>query len=490
MNKIYLTSKELAEYSMKNFIGKWTFNHKTCGTGKSRKIYELIEYAIAHEMRLMICLPTHKNITEFMDRMTGNIKQAIHLRGKLAYCLRSEEDAYLIGCYNCHSYGDCLYHPQFRIAQESQIIFIVPHHLYLVEDYEPDILVIDESIENLAHKGIKIPERLRYRAHLERVNCETCIQRNKCPDWRKKYRGENGCYFTLYKTLDMETFEPESLEEYFFRYNYETLENIYAVEDDSGNHVIIGDTPLEFLQGIETLIFNCATTMISVAQKLFHREFDIVILDKESLENQIFLLEDFMTKSKTEEELENSENYFDVLNIPMDNSTLIYTKKQFEPFFHMKFPEVKIGHYGDSRGYNQHEKCTSVILFGRFGFTPEVKMLLELRGYSTREVEWFEKAEELQAMHRIRPIRDHIKEIYLFSNSLSDVISPTYYINLNSLKIANQMLKGDFEGLMKSQIYESIKGKTQDKTRAIDTLESTGKIRNMQGRGKKLKISD
>jgi len=491
MDEIYLTSEELAEYPVEEFIGKWTFNNKTCGTGKSRKIYEIIEYGIVHEMNMMVCLPTHDNIEEFMSRMTDHRDQAIQLWGKTAYCqLGYDANAYLIGCKDCTHKASCLYIGQFAIAKEIPVIFIVPHHLYLVQEYDPDILIIDESIEKLAHKGIKIPERLQPQARLDRVNCNTCICRSKCSDWRKEYRGQRGCYFTLYKTLEMDDFEPESLEEHFFKYNYDTLENIYAVEDDNGNHVIIGDTRLDFLQQVETVIFNCATTRISVAEKMFNREFEIVILDGEKLENRIFLLEDLMTKAKTQEELENAEDYFSVLNIPLNDKTLIYTKKEFENYFCEKFPEVKTGHYGDSRGYNKHEDCENVIVFGRYGLTVAVQLLLELRGYDSEEVEWFEKAEELQAMHRIRPIRDKNKKVYLLSNSLKDVIEPTDYINLNSLKIGTEMLNGEFKDLTKSEIYEKIKGKMKDKIRAIDTLETAGKINSMKGRGKKLNIID
>ncbi|NVM19432.1 MAG: hypothetical protein HWN80_17155 [Candidatus Lokiarchaeota archaeon] len=491
MDEIYLTSEELAEYPVEEFFGKWTFNNKTCGTGKSRKIHEIIDYGVTHQLKMMVCLPTHANVEEFMSRMTGYRDQAIELWGKPAYCqLRNDADAYLIGCKNCTHKTSCLYIGQFTMAREKPVIFIVPHHLYLVQEYNPDILIIDESIEKLAHKGIKIPERLQPQANLHRVNCNTCMCRNKCSDWRKEYRGQRGCYFTLYKTLEMDGFEPESLEEHFFKYNYDTLDNIYAVEDDSGNHVIIGDTPLDFLQQIETVVFNCATTKLSVAEKMFNREFEIIILDGERLENRIFLLEDLMTKTKTQEELENAEDYFKVLNIPMDDKTLIYTKKEFESHFRENFPEVKTGHYGDSRGYNKHENCENIIVFGRYGLTPAVQMLLSLRDYNFEEIEWFEKAEELQAMHRIRPIRDENKVIYLLSNSLKDVVEPTDYLNINSLKIGTEMLNGAYEDLTKSMIYEKIKGKGEDKIRAIDTLESTGKINSMKGRGKKLKLID
>ncbi|MHA2008870.1 MAG: hypothetical protein ACW99L_15555 [Promethearchaeota archaeon] len=120
MDEIYLTSEELAEYPVEDFIGKWTFNNKTCGTGKSRKIYEIIEYGITHEMKMMVCLPTHDNIEEFMSRMTDHRDQTIQLWGKTAYCqLRNSANAYLIGCRNCTHKTNCLYIRQFTIARSS-----------------------------------------------------------------------------------------------------------------------------------------------------------------------------------------------------------------------------------------------------------------------------------------------------------------------------------------------------------------------------------
>jgi len=487
MKILRLNSEELAEYPVENFTGKGTFDNKSSGTGKTWKSYEIIDYGIEHEMLVMICLPTHNNIKEFMKKMNNHRKNAIHLKGKMKHCkLKKKANAYLIGCHLCKHKKRCQYIKQFSQAKNKQIIFIVPHHLHLVREYNPDILIIDESIENQAHKGIKIPERVDPNRYLEQVNCNTCMFRNKCSDRRKNLKGNHGCYFTLYKTLNLDDFEPESLEEYFFKYNYESLDNIYAVEDDKGNYVIIGDTPLDFLRQVDTLIFNCATTRISVAEKILRRKFDIVIVDEKKLENRIFLLDDQMTKAKTELELSNAEKYFQVLNIPMGEKTLIYTKKEFEEYFKKKFPEVKIGHYGDSRGYNKFKDCENVIIFGRYGLTPAVQMLLELRGYKSGEIKWFEKAEELQAMHRIRPIRDKNKNIYLFSNSLKGVVEPTDFINLNSLKIGFEILNGNYEGMTRSEIYNNVKGNIKDKIRAVDTLQNSGKIGDITGRGKKL----
>ncbi|MGB5911335.1 MAG: hypothetical protein WBH31_09100 [Promethearchaeia archaeon] len=487
MEILKVNSEELVRYPVKNFIGKGTFNNKSSGTGKTWKSYEIIDYGIEHQMLMMICLPTHDNIKEFIKRMNNHRDNAIQLKGKMKYCkLRNKVNAYLIGCTTCKHQRKCRYIKQFSIAKDKQIIFIVPHHLHLVREFNPDILIIDESIEKQAHKGIKIPERVNPNNYLVQANCNTCPFSNKCSDQRKRFKRNHGCYFTLYKTLNLDDFEPESLEEYFFKYNYENLDNIFAVEDNSRNHVIIGDTPLDFLNQVNTLIFNCATTRISIAEKIFQRKFDIVILDEEKLENRIFLLDDLMTKKKTKVELTNAEKYFEVLNIPLGDKTLIYTKKEFEEYFKKKFPKVKTGHYGDSRGYNKFEECENVIIFGRYGLTPAVQMLLELRGYKSREIHWFEKAEELQAMHRIRPIRDKNKMIYLLSNSLKEVVEPTDYINLNSLKIGFEILNGDYEGMTKTEIYEKVKGNIKDKIRAIDTLQNTGKIGDMTGRGKKL----
>ena len=47
--------------------------------------------------------------------------------------------------------------------------------------------------------------------------------------------------------------------------------------------------------------------MISVTKKIFNRKFDLIILDEERLEKRIFLLDDVMTKAKTELELSNAD---------------------------------------------------------------------------------------------------------------------------------------------------------------------------------------
>jgi len=47
--------------------------------------------------------------------------------------------------------------------------------------------------------------------------------------------------------------------------------------------------------------------MISVTKKIFNRKFDLIILDEERLGKRIFLLDDVMTKAKTELELSNAD---------------------------------------------------------------------------------------------------------------------------------------------------------------------------------------
>ncbi|MBD3198081.1 MAG: hypothetical protein GF317_23725 [Candidatus Lokiarchaeota archaeon] len=64
----------------------------------------------------------------------------------------------------------------------------------------------------------------------------------------------------------------------------------------------------------------------------------------------------------------------------MDETTSIYTKKEFEAYFQEHFPNLRTKHYGDSRGYNKYKECQNVIIFSRYGLTYAHKMLLELRG--------------------------------------------------------------------------------------------------------------
>ncbi len=88
------------------------------------------------------------------------------------------------------------------------------------------------------------------------------------------------------------------MDEYFFKFSIERLDNIYAIQDE-GKWKIGGIKDISFLQAVPTIIFDCATTDISIAEKIFNREIDLLLRDKVELENKIYALDEVMTVSKT-----------------------------------------------------------------------------------------------------------------------------------------------------------------------------------------------
>ena len=64
---MYLDSDELEQQPAHTFQNKRTFNNKSSGTGKTKKNYEIIKYFGKNGMKILICLPTHSLIEEFIE---------------------------------------------------------------------------------------------------------------------------------------------------------------------------------------------------------------------------------------------------------------------------------------------------------------------------------------------------------------------------------------------------------------------------------------
>ncbi|MHA1989166.1 MAG: hypothetical protein ACW98D_21290 [Promethearchaeota archaeon] len=427
---IYLDSNELERQPAHTFQTKWTFNNKSCGTRKTKKNHDNIKYQVTRGKKILVCLSNHRLIEEFIDRMEYKCDYT-HLRGKLQPLMCNKENpnpnAFLNGgCNNCKE-KPCDYKLQFERAKTCDVVFVVPQMLRYVETYKPDLLIIDESIDSIVRKGIPIPSQYRRLMRFERIKCDICPVNERCV--KKKYRSkypQSRCPYKMYFTFDIpriEISDMNSLDEYFFKYNVESFHEIYGIWDEEKNDfIIMGYTPLNFLGGIETLIFNCATTTLSLAENTFGRQFDAIIKDKEILENLIYVLDDVMTMTKTEEEIPLLGEILDLCNIPRDNTTVIYSKKKFEAEIYQLLPDVHTGHYGDSRGSNRFEECKNVVLFGRFALRDSIKWLLHLYGLTQEEIKSMEQAEEIQALHRVRPLLDKEVRIFLFTNTLMDKI--------------------------------------------------------------------
>lgn len=281
-----------------------------------------------------------------------------------------------------------------------------------------------------------------------------------------------------------------SLLDYFFEHNVENCREIYGIWDDEKNDfVILGYTPLDFLKDVETLIFNCATTKLSLAENTFGRKFDAVIKDEEELKNPIYLLDDMMTMKKTESALQYLAEIMDLFNIPKDDTTVIYCKKAFEAEIKHSLPEIHVGHYGDCRGSNEFEECKNVVLFGRFALRDSVKWLLRLHGLNEDEIKSLDQAEEMQALHRARPLLDAGVRIFLFTNTLIDALPHvTEAFKKRHLDKCLEILKRkeELEGLTKTELYERIKGDHNDIKRSLEILMHFNKINLIFDHGAKL----
>ncbi|MFX1281166.1 MAG: hypothetical protein ACFFA3_17580 [Promethearchaeota archaeon] len=496
---MYLDSNDLERQPAHTFRTKWTFNNKSSGTGKTKKNYETIKYFVKNDMKILICLPNHRLIEEFIERMEYKCDY-IHLRGKLQPSMCNKDhpnpDAYLNGgCYYCDE-RPCLYKLQFERAKDCDVVFVVPQMLRFVETYEPDLLIIDESIESIVRKGIPIPPQIRPHVRFEEITCESCPVNDKCTkkNYRSKYP-QLRCPYKMYSTIGFSTIETtdiNSLDEYFFKYNVEHSNDLYGIwDEDKNDYVILGYTPLDFLDGVETLIFNCATTTLSLAENTFGREFDAIIKDKEVMENPIYILDDVMTITKTEEAIPFLVEILDLCNIPNDENTVIYCKKKFEADIKQLLPEVHTGHYGDSRGSNRFEECKNVVLFGRFALRDSVKWLLSLYGLSSQEIKSMEEAEEIQALHRARPLLDRGVRIFLFTNTLIDKIpQATKVFSKRHLDKCLEILtrKEELEGLSKTELYKEIQGDHNDIKISLEILEHFNKIKPIFGYGAKLEF--
>lgn len=494
---MYLDSTELERQPAHTFLTKWTFNNKSCGTGKTKKDSNNIKYYVKKGMKVFVCLSNHKLIEEFIERMEYKCEY-IHLKGKLQPLMCNKENpnpnAFLNGgCNNCKE-KPCDYKLQFERAKNCNIVFVVPQMLRYIETYKPDLLIIDESIESIVRKGIPIPPQYRPLIRFERINCDSCPADSKCTkkNYRTKYpqlRCPYKMYFTI-KVPKIEIADMNSLDEYFFKYNIETCKEIYGVWDEEKNDfILLGYSPLDFLKDIETFIFNCATTKLSLAENTFGRNFDAIIKDKEVMENPIYILDDIMTMTKTEGAIPFLEEILDLCNIPKDNTTVIYCKKHFEAEINKLLPEVHTGHYGDCRGSNRFEECKNVVLFGRFALRDSVKWLLHLYGLTQEEIKSMEQAEEIQALHRVRPLLDKEVRIFLFTNTLiSEIPHATEVFNKRHLDKCLEILdrKEELEGLSKTDLYNKIKGDHNDIKRSLEILEHFNKIKLIFGYGAKL----
>ena len=491
---------EFRARTVEDFLFTKTFNNLPPGFGKTYLMKQIIIYCLIHNLKCVFVFPSHLKIREFISEWDGVFNHII-LRGKLQHgmCnLNDPKEAYYPGCdtFECNK---CDYKEQFKELYTENIVFMVPNHLIFLEDIEPDVLIIDESIEQFVYSTIRVPPRLRRIVHHNPINCENCPIKDKCSPRQKayyndkKYGEHRHCLYEVYHEVDVERFQVESLEEHFFKFALTVFDKIYSIRVD-GEYKITGEFDLSFIWDIpnlRTLIYNDATGRLDTAQRVFHTKFDVMIQSKQELNNEVVMLDEMITINKTRKLLNGLEADFQFWDIPTTKDTLIYCKKMFEGDIKKLFPDVEIDHYGNSRGFNMYEHCSNVVLVGRYGFRTSHQSLLMLRGETTESVEWMEKAEEIQAFNRARPYLDDSVRIFLFTNSLKTEIDSDISYTRAQKRIAIKILGNKrLEGLNKTEIYSKVKGKTSNIKKALEILYYQKKINDMNLKDSKLQFEE
>lgn len=518
---IKLSQEEFLKRDYKEFKGKWTFVNLYPGAGKTRKIpYFADGFCLSNDphLRIVVCMPTHAKIREFLEKKytTENGKTSsskphvahVHLEGKDQFGICMIEDQLkrrIPGCgrwhdslgkihYLCEYSDDCIYLKQFDAARRYNLIFVVKEHLQLaVQKYDPGVIIIDETIESLVVQGVKVPASLAKYVKFRQCICDNCPITKVCPNKDKlDFLKEKYCVYEMFRTIEKFDFEPETLGEYFFKYDLEHLEHIYGIYDNNlKDHIVIAWNDISFLQDVPTLIFNCATTKLSMAEKVFGRKFNDVITSDRKLQNKIYMLDELASIRITGKMIPNLDFYFKLFNIVPDKDFLLYCKKKFKHTIRKKFKEMSVGNYGDSRGYNKYEDCKDVMLFGRYDLRESIKWLLWLYNFNFDESTWIGKAEEMQAFHRVRPMLNKDKRIFLMTNSLkhyfNDIgVKIDILFTRKHLEICKELMDKNFKGLTKTGIHTKIGHEKKGIKKALEILHEFGWINDMNKYGAKL----
>ncbi len=484
MKILRLNSEDLEKMPVENFRNMLVYNHCKSGIGKTRKIHKIINYCIKNGLKIMICMVNHNLITEFLSYKQYD---CVHLMGKPFLCVKEGLEAYIPGCKKCDNIRSCLYIKQLEKAKKKSIIFIVPQHLFMVEKYKPDVLVIDESVENIVFGCIETPDYLEDHLEFRQIECKECIKINctrRGKGWKFGF-----CYAKLVKKPIINHFTPNTLDGHFFKDTVEKLDNIYAIQDE-GKWKIGGIKNMEFLKDIPTIVFNCATTDINLAEKMFNREIDLLLEDKKKLENKIYCLDETMTITKTSNFIDKLLNFFDLFNIPKGNETLIFCKERFEEDIKSILQNVQVDHYGVSRGTNQYEGVRHVVLVGRYWLREDHRTLLKMQGLTDDEIDRIAISEEEQAFHRARPLLYNDVMVYLLTDTLVkyEVVEATVKFKRSHLRIMKEIIerKDELVGMNRSEIYNAVKGNHKDIATALYILEDLGYIYPLEKYGDKL----
>ncbi len=79
MDVLKVNAEELEKLPVESLLNKFTYNHCKPGTGKTKKIHQILDYCVENQLKVMVCMPNHNLINEFNDYKTYS---SVHFYGK------------------------------------------------------------------------------------------------------------------------------------------------------------------------------------------------------------------------------------------------------------------------------------------------------------------------------------------------------------------------------------------------------------------------
>lgn len=451
-----------------DIYGIWTHNNFPCGSGKTYASREIVRKALYNNMKVVYVMPLHELIqTELIEKLGIEPWQYVHVMGKSKLCPRRELNDFERDCNTCRESQTCEY--KLRITKQifdRNLIFIVPQYLFLIPRIKPDVVIIDESLENIYLGTSPVPPGITF--NTRDYTCVDCpFKGGRCDPVFK----DRNCLCEIIGACNfsIESFDPDCDEQFYFKNALMHSDRIFMME----GKIITRKNIEPFLRDVPTLLFNCATTPPEVANRIFGREMEVRQMEGE-MENETIMVDFAGTIPQVERFLPELPFFLSLNDIPDDSTTLIITKKRFKKQVKELLPNVQTTHFGVSRGTNSFERCDNVVILGRFALPPNIHDALN--SLTEFDINGLVKAEMMQALHRIRPLLTPSKRIFLLTNELRGL--ENVVCKRNVIGIAKEIMEkmGELNGMLKSKIYESIKGNHQDVKAALDLLAGAGFI--------------
>lgn len=360
----------------------------------------------------------------------------------------TEEDESGKPVYLCRFRKVCEYKRQFSNIEEKSIIICTINNVKRFTDYRN--IIFDESYENAIKIEFDLTEEqiLKYGIDID-LNSKQIVN----------VQGENFNFYDIKKEMDesgeiiyKNTIEPEDNDTYFMKKRFTDTDNLQCyeyirrwkrnnIEQSCKCFHFFGINKYCMPTYYNKIIFSCGTTPMNIVYKITKTEhlqgyenkinefgsvqqsgwqiYESKYFNVEKLNNKIVKSNHTWTKNFSGQYLDYLKDLISYI-IKNKKSVLLVTKKEFkDQLFHfenMVDGYMRSVYFGMGRALNLGFKADYVIMFGRWGYTPMMKIMYNRLGFSDEMVISMEKSEMLQGLHRGRCIINNDQRIILMTD--------------------------------------------------------------------------